>query len=180
MILGMEKNSDFESDISIILCVDNSGSMSITTEVNEKMNLKHGLTEEEFKMLKGFIEPGAEKFQYLPSQKRKKNVSWVSRKQCVLGAIETQLNEMSVSHPNRKMGLVTFNNDVAIIGDGKGEPKFIAGDKLNKWQVFMSEILFFNFITSGNHQCFPFLRRHCDERAPQVLESNSSRSVQPT
>lgn len=134
--LGGEKKLDKDSDISIILCVDNSGSMSITTAVKCKMNLKHGLTEDEYKMLKDFIEPGAEKFQHLPSQKNK-NVSWISRKQCVLAAIETQLNEMKITHPNRKVGLITFNNDVAIIGDGKGEPKFIAGDKLNKYKVFL-------------------------------------------
>lgn len=107
--------------------------MSITTEVKGKMNLKHGLTEEEYNMLKDFIEPGAENHQFLPSQK--KNVSWVSRKQCVLAAIESQLNEMKETHPNRKVGLITFSNDVAIIGDGKGEPKFIAGDKLSKFKV---------------------------------------------
>ena len=134
----IEKKGDQESDISIILCIDNSGSMSITTEVKGKMNLKHGLTDDEYKMLKEFIEPGAEQYQYLPSQK--KNVSWVSRKQCVLGAIETQLNEMKITHPNRKVGLITFNNDVAIIGDGKGEPKFIAGDKLCKFKVITKNI----------------------------------------
>lgn len=129
-----EKKSDQESEISIILCIDNSGSMSITSEVKGKMNLKHGLTEDEYKMLKDFIEPGAERYQYLPSQK--KDSSWVTRKQCVLAAIETQLNEMKITHPNRKVGLVTFNNDVALFGDGKGEPKFIAGDKLYKYEVF--------------------------------------------
>lgn len=123
------------------MCVDNSGSMSITTEVKgQKMNLKHGLTEDEYKMLKDFIEPGAEKHQYLPTQK--KNSSWVSRKQCVLAAIENQLNEMKNTHPNRKVGLITFNNDVALIGDGKGEPKFIAGDKLYKFNVKKKNILY--------------------------------------
>ena len=73
------------------MCVDNSGSMSITTEIKGKMNLKHGLTDDEYKMLKDFLEPGAEKHQFLPSQK--KNTSWVSRKQCVLAAIETQLRD---------------------------------------------------------------------------------------
>lgn len=131
--LAAGKKIDEENDISIILCVDNSGSMSITTEVKGQINLKHGLTQEEYNMLKEFIDPGAEKFQYLPKQK--KNSSWVSRKQCVLAAIENQLNEMKNTHPNRKVGLITFNNDVAIIGDGKGEPKFIAGDKLYKFKV---------------------------------------------
>ena len=135
MQLFLELKSDQDSDISIVLCVDNSGSMSITSEVKGNMNLKHGLTEDEYKMLKDFIEPGAERYQYLPTQK--KNTSWVSRKQCVLAAMETQMNEMKTTHPSRKVGLVTFNNDVTLFGDGKADPKFIAGDKLYKFEVFL-------------------------------------------
>lgn len=34
--------------------------MSTTSEVKGKKNLKHGLSAEEYEMLKQFIEPGAE------------------------------------------------------------------------------------------------------------------------
>lgn len=47
-------------DNAIVFCIDNSGSMSTTTEVEGKINLKHGLTEEEYEMFKQFIESGAE------------------------------------------------------------------------------------------------------------------------
>jgi hypothetical protein len=60
--------------------------MSTTTEVAGKVNLKHGLSQEEYEMLKQFIEPGDE-HQFLPGQK--KNVTHVTRKQCVLAAIES-------------------------------------------------------------------------------------------
>jgi hypothetical protein len=37
---------------------------------------------------------------------------------------------MSVGAPERKLGVVTFNNEVTIIGDGTKNPQVIAGDKL--------------------------------------------------
>lgn len=37
---------------SLIFCIDNSGSMSSSTEVKGKINLKHGMTPEEYEMLK--------------------------------------------------------------------------------------------------------------------------------
>ena len=42
---------------------------------------------------------------------------------------------MKKLNPNRKVGLVTFNNDVVMIGDGMADPIFIAGDRLNKFEV---------------------------------------------
>lgn len=56
----------------------------------------------------------------------------VSRKQCVLAAIENQINEMKKESPNKIVGLVTFNNEVVLVGDGSNQPVTIAGDRLNK------------------------------------------------
>ena len=44
----------------MVFCIDNSGSMSSTSEVKGKINFKHGLSQEEYDMLKQFIEPGDE------------------------------------------------------------------------------------------------------------------------
>ena len=41
---------------------------------------------------------------------------------------------MKKTHPNRLVGLVTFNNEVMVFGDGQGEPLVIAGDRLNSMQ----------------------------------------------
>lgn len=40
---------------------------------------------------------------------------------------------MSTGAANRKVGVVTFNNDVTIIGDGTKDPQVITGDKLNNF-----------------------------------------------
>lgn len=37
---------------------------------------------------------------------------------------------MAKNAPNRKIGLVTFNNEVTVIGDGTKHPQTISGDKL--------------------------------------------------
>jgi biopolymer transport protein ExbD len=87
-------------------------------------------------MLKQFMEPGAENQQYYPGMKQ--NTTFVSRKQCVIAAIESQIQELAKQHPNRNVGLVTFNDEVIIIGDGTKEPVFIAGDKLHKYDEIMA------------------------------------------
>ncbi len=46
------------------------------------------------------------------------NITYVSRLQCVQAAIDNQINEMAKGAPERKLGIVTFNHEVAIIGDG--------------------------------------------------------------
>lgn len=72
------------------------------------------------------------------------NVTYVSRLQCVQAAIDQQLTEMSQGAPNRKVGIVTFNGEVTVIGDGTVAPQTIAGDKL-----FDYDYLINNGITEG-------------------------------
>lgn len=51
---------DVNVDQTVIFCIDNSGSMSSTSEIKGKVNFKHGISAEEYEMLKQFIEPGDE------------------------------------------------------------------------------------------------------------------------
>ena len=59
-----------------------------------------------------------------------RNTTYVSRMQCVQAAIDQQISEIQAAAPKKKVGLVTFNNEVTIIGDGAMVPKTLAGDKL--------------------------------------------------
>ena len=99
-----------DEDISVIFCIDFSGSMCVATEIKVKDEVKNGMSQEEWDMLKDFIEDNAP--QFLPGQK--KDTQWISRKQCVLAAIESQIQELKKSHPYRKVGVVAFNNEVMI------------------------------------------------------------------
>jgi len=48
----------------------------------------------------------------------KQEKNYISRKNCVLAAIENQLKDLKKNFPNRKIGLVIFNSEVCVIGDG--------------------------------------------------------------
>lgn len=51
--------------------------------------------------------------------------------QCVLSAIQSQLNSIKKADPNKKVGFILFNNEVLVVGDGKAENVSIVGDRLN-------------------------------------------------
>ena len=44
---------------------------------------------------------------------------------------------MAVGAPKRKVGLVSFSNQVNVIGDGSQVPKVFAGDRLNDKDLLM-------------------------------------------
>ena len=61
-------------------------------------------------MLKQFMEPGDEaQFNYLPGAQNH-NKTFISRKQCILSAIESQLTDIKATYPYKKIGFVTFGN----------------------------------------------------------------------
>ena len=65
--------------------------MNTTSEIEGKVDLKYGMSQEEIEMLKQFMEPGDEaQFNFLPGNQNK-NKTFISRKQCILSAIENQL-----------------------------------------------------------------------------------------
>ena len=95
------------------------------------MNLKFGISPEEYEMLKAFMEPGDEvQLEYLPGN-HNKNKTFISRKQCVLSAIESQLKNIKKNDPQKRVGFVTFNDEVTILGDKNTLNVNIVGDKLN-------------------------------------------------
>ncbi|XP_076077752.1 circularly permutated Ras protein 1-like [Mytilus galloprovincialis] len=107
----------------VIFCIDTSGSMCVTTEVPGRINFRgsHALSR---------IQRTREdqRDQYLPNQRR--DVTFVSRLQAAQAAVDHQLEEMLKEHPNRRVALIAFNNEVTVIGDGKDTPVTIAGSKL--------------------------------------------------
>lgn len=66
-----------------------------------------------------------------------RNVTYVSRLQCVQAAIESQLIDMKTEKSKRKVGLISFNKDVTIIGDGTQVPQTISGDKLKNYEYLL-------------------------------------------
>ena len=66
-----------------------------------------------------------------------RNVTYVSRMQCLQSAIDQQISEMANGASDRKIGLVAFNNDVTVVGDGSKDPQIISGDKLNDYEFLI-------------------------------------------
>ncbi len=89
-------------------------------------------------MLKAFIEPGFENQQWY----RHSNKTYVSRKQCVIAALENELRQLEKNHPERKIGFVTFNNDVSVIGDGasRDQVTVLTGDKLDNYEELLQTV----------------------------------------
>jgi hypothetical protein len=119
-----------ENDSTIVFCIDTSGSMNTTSAIEGKVELKYGISKEELEMLKQFMEPGDEaQLNFLPGAQNH-NKTFISRIQCILSAIESQINEIKVTHPHKKIGFVTFGSEVTALGDSKSETINIVGDKL--------------------------------------------------
>jgi hypothetical protein len=57
--------------------------------------------------------------------------------QCVQAAIDSQITEMAKTAPDRRLGIVTFNHEVTIIGDGSQDPQPIVGDKLYNYDYLI-------------------------------------------
>ena len=69
--------------------------------------------------------------QFISASER--GVTYVSRIQCVKSAIDSQINDMSNGAGERKIGIVTFNHEVQVIGDGTQASQTITGDHLNNF-----------------------------------------------
>lgn len=130
---GSEEEKAQDNDVSIIFCLDNSGSMGVTSQLSHPVQLKHGSAKNsELEYLKQFMEP--QEYEQIKQQYKFNDMQqYVSRKVCVQAAIESQLEQEKAAHPGRRIGLVVFGDDVCIVGDGSPEPLTVAGDKLQNF-----------------------------------------------
>ena len=125
------QEANVDDSYYIVFCIDISGSMCVTYE----MEGKHQLKGNKLDKLRGLNDENAP--QWLPGQN--KNVTYVSRLQIVQAAIEAQLKSISKQNPNVKVAIVTFNNDVSIIGDGSSPVQVISGDTLYNYEELLSQ-----------------------------------------
>ena len=76
--------------------------------------------------------------QWMPREKH--NITYISRLQCVQASIEKQIQHFAKENPNKKIGLITFNNEITIIGDGSSsQPTIVSGDKLDNFDLLLEE-----------------------------------------
>lgn len=116
------------SDRPVIFCIDTSGSMCVTTEVQGNFKLKGAPqnAQDEF----GADMSAEFRAEIAYQRRQRQRVSYVSRLQCVQAAVTSQIEDWKQKNPDKKVSLVTFGEDVVIVGDGSSDPVVIAGDKL--------------------------------------------------
>lgn len=74
--------------------------------------------------------------QFIPGQSR--SATMISRLQCAQAAIEHQIEALAMEEGDAKVGLVTFNNEVTVIGDGTSPAVTVTGDRLESWEELTS------------------------------------------
>ena len=119
-----------EGQQSVIFCLDVSGSMCVTQAVSGKFKIKGDKLKEMQELMK--FSDGSDQF-----FNENRNSTYVSRLQCVQAAIESQVLNLQQTNPNVKVGLVTFNNEVTVIGDGTADTVTINGDRLNNYEYLL-------------------------------------------
>ena len=97
-------------DISLIFCIDISGSMDATVQTNKKM--KYGTSSKT-----------------------------ATRLQCVKLAIDQQIQSLIKTNPAARVGFVTFENKVRVLGDGSREPLLLFGAVLNNYTQLLEQAL---------------------------------------
>eukprot|EP00026_Physarum_polycephalum_P001610 Phypoly_transcript_01612.p1 GENE.Phypoly_transcript_01612~~Phypoly_transcript_01612.p1 ORF type:complete len:942 (+),score=162.08 Phypoly_transcript_01612:32-2857(+) len=111
----------------VVFCIDVSGSMCVTVEIPalqgewKKLRTKrdqHVLNPE-----------GAE--QRLPNEKS--GTQYMSRLQCMIAAVSEHILQLVVRHPERRVVLLAFSNELVFYGDCISDaPRTIAGDALSE------------------------------------------------
>eukprot|EP00005_Dracoamoeba_jomungandri_P003868 CAMPEP_0174258688 /NCGR_PEP_ID=MMETSP0439-20130205/7635_1 /TAXON_ID=0 /ORGANISM="Stereomyxa ramosa, Strain Chinc5" /LENGTH=635 /DNA_ID=CAMNT_0015342295 /DNA_START=118 /DNA_END=2025 /DNA_ORIENTATION=+ len=124
----LAEKKDNEDERTLLFVIDISGSMCVSTAIEGKHSLKGNNASSH----SSFNVENAD--QWAPNERR--DVTWVSRLQSVQAAVETQLDLLEKEHPNRRVALITFNDEVTIYGDG--DHVVLAGDKLNDYEALLT------------------------------------------
>ncbi|KAL5491087.1 hypothetical protein EMCRGX_G016307 [Ephydatia muelleri] len=112
---------------NLIFCIDVSGSMGVTVEVQGKRELK---SDEKLRKL-GISMQADIGNQYMPRQRR--DVTYISRLQAssVQNAIEEQMAKLLNICPSQRVGVVAFSDEVMLLGDSKWKEVVVGGDRLS-------------------------------------------------
>lgn len=140
----MEQDASADSSL-VVFAVDISGSMCVTSEVEELQaawaELRGNVDNRNNNHDNAALNPeGAD--QWMRGERR--GATYISRLACVKAALDLHLNRLRKQHPNKRMCLIVFASEVTIVGDGSGAPTVIAGDKLSNYQALLGSGRDFN------------------------------------
>lgn len=120
------KDMNYNDEQTVVFCFDVSGSMCVSEQLVGKHKFK-GVNMDKYSSELMKFSDGSDQFY----QGGSRNTTYVSRLQCLQGAIENHLINLEKACPNRKIGFVIFNNEVVGIGDGSKPEVKINGNNLN-------------------------------------------------
>ena len=109
----------------LMYCIDVSGSMSITTPVTGNFQLPTDKIRRQ-----ALITATGEPQQIYSPRSLLSPIRQISRLEAVQVAIEDNLYRLEKTDPEKKVGLVSFNQNVSVIGDGKINKIKIASEVL--------------------------------------------------
>jgi len=124
------QDSKGEDSSCLIFVIDVSGSMCVTQQVQGDMVLKGA--QRRNNEFDGLLSQGDQGF---GRQRGRPQVTYISRLQSVQAAVSAQLTALKKSHPNKRVALVTFGNDVRIVGDGSSPEVVVTGDNLRNMEA---------------------------------------------
>ncbi|XP_071942293.1 circularly permutated Ras protein 1-like isoform X2 [Antedon mediterranea] len=124
----LKEGSGTEADSAILFCLDISGSMCVTTEVNgnDQLMRSNDANVALMESRKQFDEPRYVSYPGATVQPK----TYISRLQAMQSAIDTQLTRMEREQPDKRVGIVAFNNRVIVVGDGSNPPVILHEEQL--------------------------------------------------
>jgi len=123
------KDYNYNDEQTLIFCFDISGSMCVSSPITGKHKFKGNTMDKNLKDLMAYSDGSDQNYG------NDKNVTYISRLQCLQAAIESNLNNLNKMNPNRRVGFVTFNNEVIAYGDGTKTQVKINGNNLNDYDT---------------------------------------------
>jgi uncharacterized protein (DUF885 family) len=85
--------------------------MCVSQPVKGKHQIRGDRTKEMQELMK--FSDGSDQF-----TQGERNITYVSRMQCLQAAIDQQITDMTNGAADRKLGIVSFNHEVTVYGDG--------------------------------------------------------------
>jgi hypothetical protein len=111
--------------------------MCVTTEVAGKIELGRGAARPAAAEIQALTEGSS---QWLPGQ-RNRNVSYISRLQCVQTALHRELETIRNQEGKKcRAALIAFNSEVQLFGDGSlAHPTIVTGDRLRNQEELIQQ-----------------------------------------
>lgn len=139
-IINPSNEQDSLDSSNIIYCIDISGSMSVTTSIPGNISLPTDKSrKQKDKAIYGEY--------YQESREEQGSRRYISRLEAVQAAIADNLDKLKNESPNKRVGLVAFNDQVHVYGDGAKDPTVLSDtileskEKIEKKAQEVNELL---------------------------------------